>query len=65
MADKYMRLSEARRYIRERYGVELSTEWLRRMCHDGELRCVQPAGPRGWLFVSQASLDERFAKRDR
>ena len=62
MADKYMRLSEAREYIRRQYGVDWTVEWIRRLCLGGTFRYVRPGGPRGWIYVSQRSIDERFSQ---
>jgi hypothetical protein len=60
MEERYMRLSEARDYIRERYGVQWTVEWLRRLCLGGTLRYVRPGAGRGWIYVSRDSIDERF-----
>ncbi len=56
-----MRVSDAREYIAERYGVTWSGWWIRQLCNRGTLRAVRPGGPKGWLYVSRESIDERFS----
>lgn len=63
MGERLMRVSEARIYIKDTYGVSWSGWWIRQLCNRGTLRCARPGGPRGWLYVSKESIDERFSMR--
>jgi hypothetical protein len=60
VGEHYMKVSEARAYIKERYGVTWSGAWVRKLVEKGTLRGVRPGGGKGWLYVSRESIDERF-----
>lgn len=60
VADRYMRVSEARTYIKDRYNVSWTGYWIRKLCNRGTLRAIRPGGENGWLYVSRESIDERF-----
>jgi len=60
--EQLLSITQARAYILERYGVTWSGWWIRKLCNRGVLRSVRPgASKRGWLYVSKASIDERFS----
>lgn len=61
VGEHYMRVTEARVYIKERYGVSWTGYWIRKLCNRGTLRAVRPGGGKGWLYVSRESIDERFS----
>lgn len=65
MGEHYLKVSEARKYIKERYGVDWSGVWLRTLAHRGLFRFVRPGGPKGYLYISRESIDERFAANPR
>lgn len=61
MGDTLMSVTDARAYILQQYGVSWSGWWIRKLCARGILRAVRPGGERGWVYVSQHSIDERFS----
>jgi hypothetical protein len=60
-----MRVTEAQVYIRERYGISWTGQWVRKMAHRGAFRFVRPGGDKGYLYISRESIDERFAAQPR
>lgn len=63
MGEHLLRVSEAREYIKERYGISYSDTWVKDAYKGGRIRGVRPGGPRGWIFVSRESIDELFKQR--
>ena len=48
-----MRVTDARTYTKERYGVSWSGSWIRKLVEKGTLRGVRQGGGKGWLYVSR------------
>lgn len=65
MGEHYLRVTEARAYIKERYNVDWTGQWLRQLAHRGVFRYVRPGGPRGHIYISRESIDARFAEQPR
>lgn len=60
-----MKVTEARAYIKERYGIDWTGQWLRKLALRGAFRYVRPGGPKGHIYISRESIDERFAVQPR
>jgi len=52
-----MPLGDAEKYLRDHYGLSWSRSYMRKLIREGALRGVQPAGERGWWYVTRESID--------
>ena len=64
VGDHFLRVSEARVYIKERYGISYSDTWIKQLVKRKLIRGVRPGGPRGWIYVSRESIDALFLSAD-